>query len=370
MPLRQRQKVQKMPRRLKTGDSPHVSTETGDSPHVSYQTSFPFNVLLNRKHAGCPRFPRFLILALCLAPAFAANLPDQLGSFHRISSEPIEITANRPIWDEYGLETAERANYGAFRLAAWQMKDPTGAFAAAQWLKPSDPAVTTLGNYVLSCSGKCPPAARLKDLLGNLPKLSHSSYPNLDTHLPAKDQLPASKRYILGPASLAEFEPRIPPAAVAFDFSSEAQLAKYRTTKGEATMALFSYPTPQIARQQAAALAKLPDAAVKRAGPIVALVIAPANQAAADSLLAQIDYKASVSSDDQPLPLVLTPTSAGQMILAICTLAGIVLAFCLLSGLVFGGARIVARKFGYSDAQNAMTTLHLSDKITPPVSPR
>ena len=90
--------------------------------------------------------PRSIVLlTFFLASACAAILPEQLGSNHRASSEPVEITASRAIWDEYGFETAERANYGAFRLTAWQMKDPTGAFAAAEWLKASDTAVTTLG---------------------------------------------------------------------------------------------------------------------------------------------------------------------------------------------------------------------------------
>jgi hypothetical protein len=50
------------------------------------------------------------------------------------------------------------------------------------------------------------------------------------------------------------------------------------------------------------------------------------------------------------------------MVLGILALAGIVLGFCLLSGLAFGAFRVMARRFGYSDAGTAMTTLHLGDK--------
>jgi hypothetical protein len=338
---------------------------------ASFSTDrLPNNFLATASRAATKGSGALIALAFLTTITSAAILPDQLGTHHRVSSEPVEITKDRAIWDEYGFDAAERANYGAFQITAWRMKDTTGSFAAAEWLKPTDPAATSIGNYVVSCSGKCPKAAELPKLLGDLPKLSHASYPNLDAHLPTKDLIAASKRYILGPASLAQFEPRITPEAIAFHFSPEAQLAKYRTAKGEVTLALISYPTPQIARQQAAILEKLPDATAKRAGPIVALVIAPANQALAASLLSQVTYQASVSSDDQPLPLVLTPESAGNMILAICTLAGIVLCFCLVSGLAFGGFKILSRKFGYSDAGSTMTTLHLSDKITPPVSPR
>ena len=315
--------------------------------------------------------PALIVFAFFLTSASAAILPPRLGPHNKANSSPVQTSQNQQVWSEYGFVSAENASYGPFRLTLWQMKDPTGAFAAAQWLKSTDPGASLIGNYVYSCSGKCPPAGQLQTWLSTLPNLSRASYPNLDAHLPAKDLVPGSKRYILGPASLAQFEPRIPATAVGFDFSPEAQLAKFKNPNGQLTdLALFSYPTPGIARQQAATLAKLPDAVVKRAGPIVAVALAPGNQTAADHLLSQIGYTATVSTDDQPLPLVLTPKSAGQMILAICTLAGIVLGFCLLSGLVFAAFRIVSRKFGYSDAGTPYTTLHLTDKITPPVSPR
>lgn len=310
-----------------------------------------------------------IVFAFFLTSASAAILPPRLGPHNKATSSPVQTSQNQQLWSEYGFVSAENSSYGPFRLTLYQMKDPTGAFAAAQWLKSTDPGVNLIGNYVYSCSGKCPPAAQLQTWLASLPNLSHASYPNLDAHLPAKDLVPGSKRYILGPASLAQFEPRIPAASVGFDFSPEAQIAKFKNSQGEpTTLALFSYPTPGIARQQATALAKLPDAVVKRAGPIIALALG--NKAASDHLLSQIGYTATVSTDDQPLPLVITPQSAGQMILAICTLAGIVLGFCLVSGLIFGGFRIVSRKFGYSDAGTPYTTLHLTDKITPPVSPR
>ena len=299
-----------------------------------------------------------------VSPVFAAILPQQLGPNHRSTSGPVQTTTNNAVWDEYGLETAERASYGAFRITAYQFKDTTGAFAAAAWLKASDPGITTIGNYVVSCAGQCPKSAKLNDWLSNatLPKFSHTAYPSLERYLPQKDLIALSKRYILGPAALTLFESRIPAAAVAFDLSPEIQFAKYRTPKGDESLALINYPTPEIARQQTATLEKIPDAVVKRAGPIVAVTFAPGVRALADRLLGQIGYQATVAVDDQPLPMILTPQSTAQMILSILALAGIVLGFCLVCGLAFGLTRIFARRFGYSDANGPMTTLHLSDK--------
>ena len=296
-----------------------------------------------------------LILFLC-ASANAAIWPEQLGNSHRISAAPADPTTNPEIWKEYGLQAAERADYGGFRATAYRFKDTTGAFAAAQWLQ-----ATTLGNYVVSCAGKCPPTGQLKEwLAASKPTgLSRAAYPSLDNYLPPKNLMAGSKRYIYGPAALAQFEPRIPASAVAFDFSTEGQLAKYRTPKGEATLAIFSYPTPMMARQQLAELQKVSGAAAKRTGALVAVVFAP--DQTAEALLSQINYQASISMDQVP-PLVLRPESAAKMLLAIISLAGVVVVFCALSGLAFGLIRVLARKFGHLGANDAMITLHLADK--------
>jgi len=308
--------------------------------------------------------PRLLVaLAISLCPlASAAIWPEQWGDSHRISAGPADLTVNPELWKEYGLQSTERADYGGFKATAYRFKDTTGAFAAAQWLQSFDPNTATLGNYVIGCSGKCPPIPKLKEWLSANPPpgLSRAAYPVLDTYFPPKNLITGSKRYIYGPAALAQFEPRVPPSAAAFDFSTEGQLAKYRSPNGEATLTIFSYPTPMMARQQVTEFEKLPGAAVKRTGALVAVVFT-ASRPIADALLPQINYQASISMDQVP-PLVLKPESAANMLLAIISLSGVVLSFCILSGLAFGLIRVLARKFGYSHADDSMITLHLADK--------
>src|SRR5438552_12882816 len=109
--------------------------------------------------------PRLLIaLLIPLGPVLnAAIWPEQFGDSHRISAAPVDVTTNRELWKEYGLQTAERADYGGFRATAYRFKDTTGAFAAAQWLEASDPSATTFGNYVIVCGGKCPPPSKLEE---------------------------------------------------------------------------------------------------------------------------------------------------------------------------------------------------------------
>jgi len=96
---------------------------------------------------------------------------------------------------------------------------------------------------------------------------------------------------------------------------------------------------------------------------LVVAVVGPQG-ATAEALLKQVNYAGIVESNETPpvSPLVVTPQTAGQMLLAIISLAGIVLGFCLLSGIAFGGMLMLARRFGYSGAEGSLITLHLSDK--------
>ncbi|HLK22028.1 MAG TPA: hypothetical protein VKT81_23930 [Bryobacteraceae bacterium] len=297
---------------------------------------------------------RFLIIpALLIASANAAIWPDHLGKFERKSVTP----APAPVPGENGKVEAEQASYGSFTVTAERYKDSTGAYAAALETRESP---LQIGNYLVTCKGSCP--KDLAKLITDLPKMSHAALPTLRNYLPAKNLVPHSERYILGPLGLAAAAPQISPAAVNFDFGAEGDVARYRTAKGEATLAVFSYPNMQMARQQAEALAKVPDSAVKRTGPLVVVAMAPGGQAASSQLLSDINYKAAVSSDDQQLPLVIRPQTAAQMVLGILALAGIVLGFCLISGLAFAGFRILSRRFGYTDAAAPFTSLRLDDK--------
>jgi hypothetical protein len=300
--------------------------------------------------------PRSLILAILFAAsACAAIWPEHLGTYDRRSVEATQVPT-----DEYGREASEQADYGRFQVSATLYKDSTGAYAA--WLETEGNPLQ-VGNYVITCTGNCP--KNLAELAEALPRISHAPLPALGSYFPINSRVPHSQRYILGPAGLAQNAPQIPESAVAFQFGTEGEIARYRVLrnepKSEATVAIFSYPTPQIARQQASAFGAVAGAAVKRTGPLVAVVLGAPDQAAADRLLGQINYEASVTINE-PMPLVLRPETAAQMLLSIITLAGIVLAFCLASGLLFGGFRVIARRFGYTDAGTAMTTLHLSDK--------
>ena len=306
---------------------------------------------------------RSLIVATALAslPAGAAMWPDHLGSYERKSASEVQAPGAQPNQDEYGRDAAEQADYGTFTVTGVRYKDSTGAYAAS--LESTDHPLL-VGNYLITCSGKCP--KNLAALAETLPRLSHAPLPLIKSYLPAKGMLPNSERYILGPVGLEANLPQITASAVALDFGTEGEVATYRLGKDQAKLAIFSYPTLEMARDQAPKYEKIPGVQVKRTGSLVALVApATAGQTVAlgdaRRLLSQVNYQASVSWNE-PLPLIIRPETAAQMILGIITLAGIVLVFCLASGLVYGAIRVVMRKFGYSGADGAMTTLHLGGK--------
>jgi hypothetical protein len=218
-----------------------------------------------------------------------------------------------------------------------------------------------VGNYLVLCQGKCP--KNLADLAdAGLPHVSHGSLPSLGAYFPAKNLLWHSERYILGPVGLMANAPEIPASAVLFDFGTEGQLARYRTSRGPVALAVFSFATPAIARQQLPEFQKIQGAAAKRTGPLVVIAIgaSPANS----QLLTGINYQGVVAENERPpvRPLELKPESAGQMVLAILSLAGLLLGFCLLSGLAVGGSLRLARRFGYSAAEGSLITLHLDGK--------
>src|SRR4029077_14634320 len=96
-----------------------------------------------------------------------------------------------------------------------------------------------------------------------------------------------------------------------------------------------SYPTPQIAMQKETDFRGIPGGnIVKRSGPLVAVVLTPPDPDAAERLLSQVKYQASVTLD-QWVPS--HKDNIGNLVINAFVLIGILLAFALVSGLGFGG---------------------------------
>ncbi len=303
----------------------------------------------------------------------AAIWPAQFGPAKRESAKTISVQ-DQKLWSEYGLQEAEQAEYTAgaerFTAIAYRLQDSTAALGAYDWQRPENAKQSKLGrlaaetpeetlfaqgNYLLVFQGYKPQGPDLAALVQVLPKFEQSPLPALRDFLPADGRIANSERYVIGPAGLENFAPAIPAGAAAFHLGSEAQVASFHAPGGELKLAIFNYPTPNIARERLAVMQKLPGAIAKRSGPLVAVVLEPPSANDAEWLLSLVKYQATISWDEY------VPTrrdNIGDLIVNAFTLIGILLAFATLAGLLFGGFRAFGRRGGKPDP-DALTTLHL-----------
>jgi hypothetical protein len=165
---------------------------------------------------------------------------------------------------------------------------------------------------------------------------------------------------VLGPISLERFEPKIPPSTAAFHLGAEAQLGKYKNAKGQLNLAIFNYPTPNMAREQLVEFQKIPGAMAKRVGPLVAVTIEPPDLDAAERLLAEVHYETNMTLP-QKVP-VNEIKSFARTLLNAFILIGVVGALGVVAGIAFGGYKILARKMGRKVEPDALITLGLDGK--------
>jgi hypothetical protein len=306
--------------------------------------------------------------------ASAAILPETIGAYKRTAvSQP--ANADPPNWDEYGLKSAETSAYEndgeKFSATAYRMQDSTGALAAFQWQRPagataSDAAklaaqtktglLLVHGNYLLSFDGYQPEKPELDATLNALQNVDTSSLPVLASYLPAEGLQPNSERYVTGPVALQKFFPGIPPSVAAFRFGAEAQIGSFHGPKGDTSLAIFNYPTPQIAMQQTGEFQKAPGAVVKRAGPMIAVVLSPPDADYAEHLLSQVRYQAEITRNEY------VPTqrdNPGDLLYNAFMLIGILLALAVVSGIFFGAIRGFRRTVSKGEGPDAMITLHI-----------
>lgn len=318
----------------------------------------------------------FATMLLLTGAAQAAIFPDHLGTYQRSAPKTIGIP-DKELYDEYGLEAAESADYTSpdkqpISATAWRLHDSTGALALFESRRPpgatpsdfaqlavhtSDGTIFAFGNYVFQFTGGMFDQPTLNELYTQLARVENAPLPALSTFLPPDGLVANSERYILGPMSLQRAEPAIPPSVAGFRMGAEAQFAQYRTPNGLLKLIIFDYPTPSMAREQAAEFQKIPGAVVKRTGPLVVATIKPPDPDAAERILGKINYQANVTLNEP------TPQSQAKglakMILNIFVLAGIVLAMCVVGGLGFAGYRIMSRKMWRKEETVEMIVLDL-----------
>lgn len=280
---------------------------------------------------------------------------------------------NPALWNEYGLVQQQAQTVGKQTVTTYRMKDLTGALAAWEWLRSPEAKPCTLStfctedgnrtivqdsNYLVTFEGPRPAKGQVDSLLAALPNKRDSSLPAVLTFLPAQGHVPNSSRYVLGPVSLAAFAPLLKEAKPGFEQGGEAQVAQYKLNSGPAlNLAVFYYPTPEMARLHSVNFKSSLGPNVKRSGVLVAMVYGPATESQAETLLSRVQYEAKITWNEVPPPSPIKPLY--RLLKDILYISGLLSILSLSAGLVYAGMRIYRRRYGSLESEEAMTTLHL-----------
>ncbi len=277
---------------------------------------------------------------------------------------------------EYGFVTGESGTYtkGAesLQVDAYRMKDPSGAYGLLTYLRPADMphAGHSLGNHsllsqneALLLAGNVVVDVRGEDLRRHQADLkallqqvsAHAdmgALPTLWEQLPEQKMVAGTDKYVLGPQTLNQLFPLALGDSVGFADGAEAEVARYRAGKGQATLLLVDLPTPQIATATLEQLAgkfdvngSKPGAAqalyAKRLMTTLAIVAAPSDQQG-HALLDEVQ-SSEVLTWNQPTPKG-KQADIGTIVVGTIVGTGAICAFSIIAGLAFGGFRLAVKR--------------------------
>lgn len=227
-------------------------------------------------------------------------------------------------------------------------------------------------------------AAELRELASLLPLPAGGTrnIPALAGYLPAKAQVNNSIKYVVGPVGLAKINSPLPAELVDFSVGAEVAEADYQVSGEPATLMVISYPTPQIATKnlQRMDAARQPNAQSpsnsaplmsigpyfdRRTGPIVVVAAGALSQSQAKSLLASVNYDATVTWNENTY--LTKKDNVANLIVNVFVLCGIIGGLAIVAGIAFGGVRVLIRtllpeRVLRRREEMEFIALHLSDK--------
>jgi hypothetical protein len=283
-----------------------------------------------------------------------------------------EVSAAR----EYGFAGGEHAAYlqssETLDVTLYKMKDPTGAYGEYSYQRTpgmqrgdlaehsaiaSDRAIILTGNLVLDIHGAnvTGRAADLKALVAAVGRHAQDGqFPVLWEHLPQKNVIEGTDRYILGPRTLDELFPGGLGDSIGFSTGAEAELAHYRVGGHDATLLIVDFPTPQLAQDRLADVEKKfnvngsnpgsnsPALFATRSLTLLAIVAGPSSQTEASTVLDQVQ-SGTVLTWNEPAFQFKEPTIENMIVGAIVG-TGVICLFSIIAGLAFGGIRLVVKR--------------------------
>jgi hypothetical protein len=276
---------------------------------------------------------------------------------------------------EYGYASHEWQFYSRgndrIDVALYKFKDPSGAYGAYSFLRQpdmakanltehssmsNDRALALIGNLVLDVHGAlvAKNEPQLKSLIAAVATHAQEGLlPSLWEHLPQKDIVPRSDRYILGPQTLNQLFPGNLGDSLGFQNGAEAEVAHYRLNGQDAELLIADFPTPQLAQQQLAILQKKfnlndsnPGAGsplyAKRTITLLAVVAGGPSQADAGNLLSAVHSGTELTWNEPTFQL--KEPRIEMMIVGSIVGSGVICLFALIAGISFGGLRLIVKR--------------------------
>lgn len=313
-------------------------------------------------------------------PARAAILPDAFAGWTKSAGAQTGTDASKvdaaqsPVLQEYGFRDFEQATYTQndrrMTVRAARFADASGAYGAFTFYREPKMQVEKIGTMAASANERvvffrdnivvqatldrvtAMTASELRELAANLPSVNGpaAQLPTLPQYLPREQLVPNSAKYLLGEKALSAsgLTFSLQPQVVEFGASPELMSAKVSIDQQQADLLLVSYPTPQIAIERLKAFEGANPQhqnvtyAVKRTGPIVAVVSGPISERDARNILGRINYEAEVTWNENTG--LSKRDNIGNLVIAAVTLAGIIFMISVGTGAILGFWRGWARK--------------------------
>ena len=362
--------------------------------------------------ALCAQAPATASTTVTLPPP-GSILPAGFGAWHAVATpqetpgpEPAMslVNANKGALEECGPQRSETAIYvngeRRLRVEAVQFNDYSGAWSAFTLLRPrgvregkelgssdavggSPSAILFMSGDVLAVAYPATDAdiAALKPLEAALPKVhgSQAQPPLLPAFVPAKALVAGSVRYALGASTYVAEGGVLPAAGLGWDKSAEAITAEYKDRRGDETLTLLLYPTPQIAQAHLKSVqAMLPglgpkfaSAVARRENELVILANGSFSPEQAQTFAGEIHMRQLAAHD---LATTGQPEFHSEMRKTVSLLSNIMLLFgvlgsaAILLGLFLGGGRALVRVLQGKPAatEPEFLSLHLAPRNAAP----
>jgi hypothetical protein len=328
-----------------------------------------------------------LLALLSAAPALSdsgkppsAFLPDAFAGWEisgapQLGADPRKIdSATSGVLQEDHFTAFEIATYHrddrAITVKAAQFQDAAGAYAAFTFYRQplmraedigmlaasrNDRVLFFSGNFLVDVQFDHVTAmsgAQLRELAAHLPMATGpaAALPTLPTHLPRKQLVPETARYLFGPEAYSALNINLSPALIDFSKSPELLWARVNgEAPGSAEILLIAYPTPHIAIAKLPAFEQLAPplgggaSAAKRSGPIIALVRGNISRNDAGRILDGVNYDANVTWNENTGDG--KRDNIGNLVVAALTLAAVLFLISVGAGAVFGFGRFFLPRF-------------------------